>query len=358
MNRKRLFIHSLISSFKMNFVLWLHRWRKATDILTTNLLFTGTYVWLKSQKLRSPRRRVIGILLAEHFGDIVACEPLLRYVRSLHPHDRLYWIVRPPFRELVDFHPDLNGVILEKNVLFSVLLQEYSAFDHLYFPYLSTRVYHYTGRRLINPIADRLGADTTNYFSFGNILEAFSQFAGLPPLVGTPRLYIQTQHLTRVEKLGLPRRFVVVHCHSNYAPKDWQVNHWERLVHDLTANFQLDVVEVGLESTLSVAEPGYRNLCGTLDLLETAEVIRRAVAFVGVESGPAHLANAVGTYGYVLLGWLNDIRDYMPYSGAYQTGENARLVRNPDGPCSELPYEAVWETIREGLEVKNGVEIR
>ncbi len=332
--------------------LWLHRWRKATDILTTYLHFAGTFVWLKSQKLRSPRRRVIGILLAEHFGDIVACEPLLRYVRSLHPHDRLYWIVRAPFRELVDFHPDLDGVILEKNVLFSIWLQKFNAFDHLYFPYLSTRVYRYTGRQLRNPIADGLGADTRNYFSFGNILEAFSQFAGLPPLTGTPRLYIQPQHLDCVEALGLPERFVVVHCHSNYAPKDWRVAHWERLVRDLIATFPLQVVEVGLSSTLSVTEPGYRNLCGPLGLLETAEVIRRAVAFIGVESGPAHLANAVGTYGYVLLGWLDAIREYMPYSGAYETGENGRLIRNSAGPCSELPYEAVWEPIREGLQTR------
>ncbi|MBC7892442.1 MAG: glycosyltransferase family 9 protein [Sphingobacteriaceae bacterium] len=342
----------------MNVALWLYRWRKATDILTTYLRFAGTYVWLISRKLGSPRRKVIGILLAEHFGDIVACEPLLRYVRSLHPHDRLYWIVRPPFRELVDFHPDLDGVILEKNVLFSALLYESGAFDRLYFPYLSTRLYAYTGRRLRNPLADRLGADTTNYFSFGNILEAFSQFAGLPALTGTPRLFIQPQHLTRVETLDLPKLFVVVHCHSNYAPKDWQAERWQRLVRDLIATFRLDVVEVGLQSTLSVDEPGYRNLCGMLGLLETAEVIRRAVAFVGVESGPAHLANAVGTYGYVLLGWLDAIHEYMPYSGAYQTGENARLIRNADGPCSELPYAAVWEPIWEGLKVRNGVEVR
>lgn len=329
--------------------LWTHRYRKATNIARGYGRFWGTWLWVRGLKLVSPRRKVIGILLAEHFGDIVACEPLVRYLRQQHPADRLYWIVRAPFRELVDVHPDLDGVIVEPNVLYACLVHDHRVFDHLYFPYLSTRVYAYTGRRLVNPTADRLGINVFNYFQFGNILRVFSRCAGLPPLDDAPRVYLQPRHADRVDALGLPPAFVVVHCHSNYAPKDWQVAHWNRLVRDVFAETGLPVVEVGLNSTLTPPGAGYRNLCGQLSLLETAEVIRRAAFFIGVDSGPAHLANAVGTFGFVLLGRLNNLTNYLPYSGRYASGEGVVLIQGGEKPVSELPYEAVWHPVRTAM---------
>jgi heptosyltransferase-3 len=333
--------------------LWTHRYRKATDMGRAYGRFWATWLWVKWLKLRTPRRKVIGILLAEHFGDIVACEPLLRYLRRQHPNDRLYWIVRPPFRELVAHHPDLNGTITEPNVLFSCLLHDNRVFDHLYFPYLSTRFYAYTGRRLVNSTADRLGITVFNYFDFGNLLTVFCRCANVPPLNEAPRVYIQPGDVARVDALSLPDAFVVVHCHSNYPPKDWQVAHWERLVGALIDHCGVEVVEIGLKSSLSVAHPGYHDLCGRLSLLQTAEVIRRGRFFVGVDSGPAHLANAVGTFGLVLLGRLNNLVDYMPYSGAYQTGENALLIRGGERPVSDLTFEDVWEPIRRTIAARS-----
>lgn len=334
--------------FDMNefFALWSHRYRKATDIGRAYLRFWGTWLWVHGLKLVSPKRKVIGILLAEHFGDIVACEPIAQYLRQQHPNDRLYWIVRAPFRELVDVHPDLDGVLVEPNVLYSCLLHDNRVFDHLYFPYLSTRVHGYTGRRLINPVAERLGINVFNYFQFGNILEVFSQCAELPALREAPKVYLQPRHVSRVDALELPTAFVVVHCHSNYTPKDWQVAHWNRLIREIFSETGLAVVEVGLKSTLTAPEQGYRNLCGQLSLLETAEVIRRAAFFIGVDSGPAHLANAVGTFGFVLLGRLNNLTHYLPYSGRYAVDEGVCLIQGGEKPVSELPYEAVWQPIR------------
>ncbi|MGH7506611.1 MAG: glycosyltransferase family 9 protein, partial [Longimicrobiales bacterium] len=80
--------------------------------------------------------------------------------------------------------------------------------------------------------------------------------------------------------------------------------------------------------------------CGRLGILETAEVIRRAALFIGVESGPGHLANAVGTPGVVLTGHFSGYERYMPYSGAYADGTSADLIQW-DGPAREIPVERV-----------------
>ena len=93
----------------------------------------------------------------------------------------------------------------------------------------------------------------------------------------------------------------------------------------------------------------YRNLCGKLSIPETAAVISRARLFVGIDSGPAHLANAVGTFGVVLLGEYNLFSRYLPYTGGYGDGSNSRLVY-ADGPASTLSVAAVHAEIAAALE--------
>ena len=46
----------------------------------------------------------------------------------------------------------------------------------------------------------------------------------------------------------------------------------------------------------------YLNLSNKLSILSTAEVIKRSSIFIGLDSGPSHIANAVGTKGIILMG--------------------------------------------------------
>lgn len=54
-------------------------------------------------------RIVIGLI--EHIGDIVACEPVARYLKLNHPNDHLCWVVRPEFREIIDTNPYIDETI-------------------------------------------------------------------------------------------------------------------------------------------------------------------------------------------------------------------------------------------------------
>jgi heptosyltransferase-3 len=91
------------------------------------------------------------------------------------------------------------------------------------------------------------------------------------------------------------------------------------------------------------------NLCGQLSILETAEVIRRADYFIGLDSGPSHLGNATGTFGIILMGALTTFPSYNPYSGGYGRQENARLVRKEGLACAELSFEFVKDEVKKVL---------
>ena len=206
-----------------------------------------------------------------------------------------------------------------------------------------------------NPIAQKLGIDVFSYFNFGNLLEVFSKASGLIgpnasfPADDQPGIYLQELHKNRVDLLHLEKPFIVVHCQSNYPAKDWPVNCWEMLIQWLSETYDFEIVEIGLKSNLTVLPNQYRNLCGQLSILETAEVIRRADYFIGLDSGPSHLANATGTFGIILMGSLNNFISYNPYSGTFGRKENAVFVLKDGNPCSEMTFEYVRDHVSEIL---------
>ncbi len=85
--------------------------------------------------------------------------------------------------------------------------------------------------------------------------------------------------------------------------KDWERANWVELVNRLVAtlpNWRLVVVGSADESDRAVeCTKGWRgpvvNLCGALSPRESAAVLEKCALFMGHDSGPMHLASAVGT---------------------------------------------------------------
>ncbi len=325
--------------------LWQHRYHKINYFLWSYLHFFNTYFLLKLHKIRAGKQN-IAIVLAEQFGDIVACEPVSRYVREQFPTANIVWVVRKPFAEIVKFNPHLNGFHVEFSVLETILLLENQAFDKVFNLHISNRFAAYNRRVQKNSLADKLNITVHTYFFHGCILEVFSEIAGLPRLQEAPKLYLPSFVKNQVDTLLLPAQFIVIHCQSNLPSKNWNKAHWHHLVKDILQHTTFSIVEIGLTPEIETVNPRIINLCGKLSLLETAEVIRRSTLFIGIDSGPAHFANALDIYGVILLGKLADFDNYMPYSGRYQSGDNATIVRQQGKPCSELPYESVWEAVQ------------
>lgn len=331
--------------------IWKYRYHKYIDIFLSVYHWAFDFFKIKIFKFKNQNQHLVGVLLAEHFGDIVACEPLSRELRRKYPNSKIYWIVKKPYRELLDYNPNVDVIIEEFSVLYSMLVVKQNPFDIFHNCHLSgLRRYNYLRKTLSNPLAVSLNILTDNYFNHGNILEVFAKVGGLPVLNDVPKIYIPKSIESSIDGLELPAKSIVIHCHSNFSPKDWQIFHWERLIHDLLTHFEYSVIEIGLKSTLNISEKGYYNLCGKLSLLETAEVIKRANYFVGIDSGPAHFANAVGTYGFLLFGKLGEFNHYMPYSGEYEAKTNAQFIVKEGHPCSELNYDEVWNVISKSLQ--------
>ncbi len=327
--------------------LWTHRYHKYTHIAEAHVRAYRARLYFKalSRRLGKP---LVAVIRTEHFGDIVAAEPLSREIRQRHPGAHIVWFVKPVFAELLTTNPNVDETFSEFCVTQRRLLLESGVFTAVH----DMQFWSNNNRCMVcevfvdNPVALAKGIDVYNYLEFGNLLEVYAQLAELPlPADDQPRLYLQDRHRHKVDALELPENFIVIHCQSNYAPKDWPAERWNILVDVLTEKYGYDVVEIGLKSNLTVTNPRYRSLCGQLSILETAEVIGRAGYFIGLDSGPAHLANATGVFGFILMGALNNFSSYNVYSGTYGRGEDCVLVRREGAPCADLSVAEVLAAI-------------
>ncbi|CUS97754.1 Glycosyltransferase, GT2 family [Candidatus Chrysopegis kryptomonas] len=298
-----------------------------------------------SQNLKNTIKPLkIGIGLIEHMGDIIACEPVSRYLRSKYPDAHIVWCVREEYKELIDSNPYIDETLVVDCLTEWIYLKENGLFDQVVDLHIHNRICPVCNVQLKN-INGKIPITGENYFKFGSLLSAFSRSAGLPVIDGKPNVYIPESVREKINTLKLPPNYVVFHCNSNEKIKDWKQENWIKLAKHIVKNYKVQVVEVGTESILEKSDINFINLCGKTSILETAEVIKRALLFIGVDSGPAHIANAVETFGIVLLGHYRNFQRYNPFTGGYADGTNAELIYNDLGPAKEIPFERVIEAV-------------
>ena len=198
-------LHSFIA-------LWTHRYHKYSHIGRAHVRAyrAWLYFYLKKRKL-GLTKPLIAIIRTEHFGDIVAAEPLARHIRTLYPEGYLVWFVKPAYRELIDTNPTIDESFPEFCVTQRRVLLGTGIFDQVFELQFRNNNHCPTCQVFLeNPTAIAQGINVHTYFNFGNLLEVFAKTGGLTlPADDQPRLYLQESHRRKVDSLHLPQDFVV-----------------------------------------------------------------------------------------------------------------------------------------------------
>lgn len=302
---------------------------------------------LAAKRLRNPSARLVTLFLPERFGDMVASEPILRQLRRNHPDDCLVWICLAENTAIHGHHPDLDGIV----GLFCVA--EYGRHAEL----LKTGVpYFFANGATVCWVCQSRPRDLTGraivpadgYYHRGNLLQVHCDFGGIPRLDEAPQVFWGPQHAAELDHLSLPPKFAVLHTRSVDPARNWTDGSWAHLATWLQTELGLPVFEVGLKPLLAGVDGVRTDACGALSLPATAALIARASLFVGIDSGPAHFANAAGIPRVILLGHYAGYERYMPYSGTPRSLANARIIQW-NGPASAIPLDHVQETVQTAL---------
>src|SRR5262245_11657401 len=318
--------------------------RAARHVKAAVASFVAWRSQIRRARRQQPRRKIVALSLVEHMGDVVEAEPIAHYVRQRFPDATIYWFVRAPYAGLVEAVPYIDVCAVVPCLTTWILLRDSNLFDEVFDLHINLRPCLVCRVPLVKTSA---GKDVTpeNYYDYGNLLSSQCACAGIPPLDATPSLHIPAEVEARVSRLHLPERYLAFHARSNEVERDWPYSNWEALLTHVTARWRLPAVEVGVTTVLRDSAPSLRvDLCGKLSILETAAVLRAATFFVGVDSGPAHFANAAGVPGLVLIGQWRNFQSHMPFAGLYERTCAASLLRAA-GPVRDLPLAEVIASV-------------
>lgn len=272
-----------------------------------------------------PRR--VCVIKPSALGDVVQALPVLTALRARWPNAHVAWVIKHSLSGLLENHPDLNQVITYDAVRRGPMR-------------LATawRLWRELRRGQFDLAIDlqglarsgliTLATSAARRLGFANARERatlaytdpipvpdvemnavarywiVAQALGVAGSVARPRLGITQRHRERAaELLGeLPRPILAVHPGTLWDTKRLPVDHFVELARRAAAEFGASLVLIGgpadVERCETIAEQldsPLHNLAGQTTILELAAISQQCDVFLSGDTGPMHLAAAVGT---------------------------------------------------------------
>jgi len=289
-----------------------------------------------------PAAPSILIILMGSLGDVARGLCLVSHIKAHRPESRITWLVEPKCADLVGLHPQIDHIIEFKRKrpvaamrdLYQNLQKEHFDITLDLQRILKSGIFSLLSRAKRRIGFHRRNAKELNWLfnnesiphcdenlpKLGHYLK-FTEHLGLPE---PNRLDFGLKSLD-VNKLippavaAIQNSFIAVVMGSSWESKDWSFEGYGQLLQHVIKNLNRHVVLLGGSDQWSIAEkqmekansPNIINLTGN-SLIEMTAVLKAAAAAVGPDSGPGHLAAAVGT-PYVTLFGPTPFSRHVPY---------------------------------------------
>jgi ADP-heptose:LPS heptosyltransferase len=303
---------------------------------------------------RIPAGRILIVLLGA-IGDVTRALPLLQRLRRGYPHAHLTWAVEPAAAPLLMHHPALDELLIFDRpagapafieFLLRVRAQRPDVTLDLQRHLKSGIVSRFSGAPVRLGFHRRNGREGNWLFTthrlepmphFSSKLLQFLRFAdwlGIEPVPVSFGLQNTAAEQERVERLLAPVRppFAAAFVASSWESRQWFPQPTAAVV-DRLATHGIQTVLIGGPADTEFAAAVTRatgapvlNLAGRTQLRDLIGIFQRACVAFGPDSGPMHIAAAVGTPVVSVWGATNPARS-TPWNN------EAGVIRG-EAPCS------------------------
>jgi lipopolysaccharide heptosyltransferase I len=306
-------------------------------------------------ELPAPPQRVL-LVKPSALGDIVHTLPVLNLLRKRWPAAHLAWLVNSAFASILEGHPQLDQVVTFDRLRFGAGWWNPAAAIGL------RRFLRELRAQNFDLVIDLQGLFRSGWMTRGTrapIRVGFSNARELAHLFYTHRVQVPAScqhavdryvhvcrflgceggvefnfHVTDEDRDSVARmlpetaRYAVLLPGTNWPTKRWPAEHFAATVGPLREKYGLKSVIAGGAEVSSIAGeiPGATDLTGKTNLKQLVALLERAALVIANDSGPMHIAAALGRPLVTLFGPTNP----------HRTGPYGRLdsVVRLDLPCS------------------------
>jgi heptosyltransferase-1 len=272
-----------------------------------------------------PKTQRILVVRLGAMGDIIHTLPAVASLRAGFPDAHITWLVEPKWRYLLEAVPIDRIVELDRRSAASL----WRALGAIRRPRADWAV-DFQGLAK-SAVPARIGARRVYGFHADFLRERFAAIAYSDKVAPTSH-HVVDMNLDLAEACGGARRvefplplgqpegqlpesrFVLAHPLAGWGSKQWPLDRWAELA-GLLAGVGVAMVVNGPPSAidaLNTCRPATSHVSGLPGLVDAT---RRATAVVGLDSGPLHLAAALGKPGVALFGPTDPARNG-PYGGS------------------------------------------
>jgi ADP-heptose:LPS heptosyltransferase len=245
------------------------------------------------------------ILVIRHgaFGDIVLSFSAFAAIRAANPGAEITLLTTAPYAKLLGASPYFNEVVVDaKPDVWSLpgilrlrrQLRRYDMVFDLQTSGRTTRYFALAGRPQWSGIAKGCAYPDANperaKIHTRERLEGQMHAAGISPLPQPDLSWLAAN----ISRFNLPQRYAVLV--PGAAPHRPEKRFPAKKFHEVTAGLKMPVVVVGTKGEAELARIiGGTDLTGQTNFFELASVFRGAAMAIGNDTGPMHMAAALGT---------------------------------------------------------------
>jgi ADP-heptose:LPS heptosyltransferase len=280
--------------------------------------FSVWTVWLIFQCARHRKRAVI-ICRFGGIGDVVCCLPVCDEVRRRHPGKVLVFVTAAIWREVVKLSRSADLVYANSSWVHPCTiptnLKLFGLVDTIYNPQTTGEL---TGNGEASHLIEDLAASC-----------GFTVTARQPRLYPSPGLIEKTRIAYGLDSKTAGERLLVgINPGPSWRVREWEGSKWQKLINKIHSEYDAVIIQFGTNKGDGSSEfdhlTGVKSLASRLRGAEIVALVASCDLLISIDSGPVHVAGAVGTPVIGLFGPVDPASRLPPDSPAL-------------GLCSDVP---------------------
>ena len=293
------------------------------------------FYWKRLPKDFAPKR--ILVVKLDHLGDVLLATPVFSNLRQAYPNAELHALTGAWSRVVLEKHPDVNKVLEYNSPTFcrtgqpTSLRQTFQLYRELrrqkYDLWVELRsdwrivcfaLLRVTPKRLdraAQQVANKLGfAQFTGTHETTRNLDVLDR-AGIPTPIQTTAFSVTAEdaewasNFLATHQINTEQPLIAIHPGSPIPLKRWMSERYAELADRLIAQKRAQILFVGVKDEIPIIteiqglmRAESINIAGKTTLTQLASILHTCNVFIGNDSGPMHLAAAVGTQTIGLYG--------------------------------------------------------